>query len=372
MSAYLEIRNLTRWYGDRAAVDDLSLGLRKGEMFVLLGPSGCGKTTTLRLLAGLSEPSRGEIFLHGRALNGLPPARRNVAMVFQDHALYPHMRIEENLGFSLRMHGVDRRETRRRVHEIAGVLGLTDRLRHWPRQLSGGEAQRVALGRALVRRPDLLLLDEPLSNLDPPLRRKLREEIRRLQRSYAITTIHVTHDQEEAMALGGRMGIMSGGRLLETGRCQEIYENPGSLFGARFLGSPPVNLIPAEVPAGGGELRWPLGAAPVLLPGLAVRGAVTVWAAVRPEHILVSPRSKSPTELAGRVEFVQNMGFEHHLLVTCGGQSLRVRSTHPPDGVQEGAVVYLKIQTERLLLFRRDTGERIPAQGAETDAHERD
>ncbi len=376
MPSYLEIRNLSRFYGDKAAVADLSLRLRKGEMFVLLGPSGCGKTTTLRMLAGLADPSRGEIFLNGKNLDGLPPPKRNVAMVFQDHALYPHMRIEENLGFSLRMHGLDRREIQRRVREIACVLDLEDRLRHWPRQLSGGEAQRVALGRALVRRPDLLLLDEPLSNLDPPLRRKLREEIRRLQGSYAITTIHVTHDQEEAMALGGRMGIMDGGRLLETGRSQEIYESPRSLFGARFLGSPPVNLVPGVLPAAGTALQWPLGEEPVPIPGLHTAGsnpwAGEVWAAVRPEHILVSTRSKSPREVRGRVEFVQNMGFEHHLLVACRDHSLRVRCARLPEGVREGAAVYLKIQTEKLLLFNRDTGERIRTHGTETDGHESD
>ncbi len=374
MAAYLKLRSLSRVYGDKPAVEDVSLCLDKGEMFVLLGPSGCGKTTTLRMLAGLSPPTRGEIFLNGRDLSRVPPQKRNVAMVFQDHALYPHMRIRENLGFGLKMQEAAGRKIRERVQEIAEVLGLEDRLRHWPHELSGGEAQRVALGRALVRRPDLLLLDEPLSNLDPPLRRKLREEIRRLQRSYAITTIHVTHDQEEAMALGGRMGIMNEGQLLETGRSQEIYESPRSLFGARFLGSPPVNLIPGTLRDGGGGMQWPLGEEAVLLHGVDDAGQGDfdgqVWAAVRPEHVLVSRRSKSPPEVMGRVEFVQNMGFEHHLLVTCRDHSLRVRCTRMPEGLREGEVVHLKIRTEKLLLFRRDTGERIPPDGTEADVHE--
>jgi len=370
MAAYLELANLGRTYGGKEAVKDLSLRLDRGEMFVLLGPSGCGKTTTLRILAGLTPPDSGEVFLNGRSLNGVPPQKRNVAMVFQDHALYPHMKVRENLGFGLKMQRAGGREIRERVQEIAGVLGLGERLGHWPHELSGGEAQRVALGRALVRRPDLLLLDEPLSNLDPPLRRKLREEIRRLQRSYAITTIHVTHDQEEAMALGGRMGIMNEGRLLETGRAQEIYESPRSLFGSRFLGSPPVNLVAGVLPAGREGLRWPLMEGPVPLPGLVPvsRQAGTsqdVWVAVRPEHIWVSLRSKSPPEVMGRVEFVQNMGFEHHLLVACRGYTLRVRCSHMSEGLAEGAEVYLKIRTEKLLLFRRDSGERIPWDAAE-------
>jgi len=370
METYLELRGLNRSYGEKAAVRDLSLALPRGEMFVLLGPSGCGKTTTLRILAGLTRPESGEVVLNGRSLDGVPPQKRNVAMVFQDHTLYPHMRIRENLGFGLKMQGTAPREVQQRVEEIAAVLDLADRLDHWPHELSGGEAQRVALGRALVRRPDLLLLDEPLSNLDPPLRRKLREEIRRLQRSYAITTIHVTHDQEEAMALGGLMGIMNEGRLLDTGRAQEIYENPRSLFGARFLGSPPVNLVGGVLRSGGEGLEWSLGDGTLLLPGPAMgcagaRNPQDVWVAVRPEHILVSLRPKSPPEVTGRVEFVQNMGFEHHLTVVSGGHTLRVRSPRIPEGLVEGALVYLKIRTEKLLLFRRDSGERIA--GRESD-----
>jgi len=363
--AYLQLRHLSRIFGQKAAVDDLCLDIARGELFVLLGPSGCGKTTTLRMLAGLESPSQGEILLNGKHLTRVRPQDRNVAMVFQEHTLYPHMRIGENLGFSLRMQGMGTREVRGRVREMAGVLGLEDRIQHWPHQLSGGEAQRVALGKALIRRPELLLLDEPLSNLDPPLRRKLREEIRGLQRQYSITTIHVTHDQEEAMALGGRMGIMNRGRLLETGSPKEIYESPDSLFGARFLGSPPVNLIPGRLDPDRGTLLWSIGDAPVSFtrcPGSnPERFGGEVWAAIRPEDILVSQRSKSPPEVIGRVEFVQDMGFEHHILVTCKGNSLRVRCARLPEGIREGAEVYLKIKTEKMLLFQKDTGKRILA-----------
>jgi len=361
--AYLLISGLTRCYGRKAAVDGLSLSLSKGELFVLLGPSGCGKTTTLRLLAGLETPSQGEIFLNGRSLNRVRPQARNVAMVFQEHTLYPHLRVGENLGFSLKMQGLGNREVGERVRETAIVLGVEDRLEHWPHQLSGGEAQRVALGKALVRRPDLLLLDEPLSNLDPPLRRKLREEIHSLQRRYSITTIHVTHDQEDAMALGGRIGIMHEGRLLQTGSPKEIYESPGCVFGARFLGSPPINLIPVEPDPAEDRLRCSLGGEMVsfLCAGLRQAGSFPekVWLGVRPEHILVSARSKSPPEVRGRVELVQDMGFEHHLLVDCRGERIRVRCSRLPEGVQEGAEVYLKIRTESPLLFSMETGERL-------------
>ena len=344
-------------------MDDLCLGLSKGEFFVLLGPSGCGKTTTLRLVAGLDVPTRGEVFLDGQNLRGLSPRDRNVAMVFQEHTLYPHMRIDENLGFSLRMQGVSRKEIRKRVAETAALLGLEAKLKLWPHQLSGGEAQRVALGKALMCKPNLLLLDEPLSNLDLPLRRKLREEIRRLQRRYATTTIHVTHDQDEAMALGDRIGIMSEGRLLQVGSPKEIYERPNCLFSATFVGSPQINLIPGELLPERNALRWTLGHEPVLLPrslppldGFPAR---EVLAGLRPEDILVSPSTEKPSDVSGTVEFVQDMGFEVRLIVSCGENTLRTRCAHLSSEIREGTTVYIKIRTERMFLFWKDTGERI-------------
>ena len=361
---YLRLLHLSRVFGEKVAVDDVCLDLRKGELFVLLGPSGCGKTTTLRLLAGLESPTCGEVYLNGRHLNGVPPRDRGVAMVFQEHTLYPHMRVEENLGFGLKMQGLDGKEIRVRVAEIARMLGIEDKLKLWPHQLSGGEAQRVALGKALIRRPELLLLDEPLSDLDPPLRRRLREEIRRLQRSSSTTTIHVTHDQEEAMALGDRMGILNQGRLLQVGTPKEIYENPNCLFAAQFLGSPAINLIPGEVLTGASRLRWPLELeAPLARLSTDEGGGFSgeVWVGVRPEDVLVSRRSKSPPEAIGMVEFVQDMGFEYHVFVSIGGVSLRARCSNLPEGIEENVQVYLKLRSEKLLFFRMDTGERMVA-----------
>ncbi|MEW6439567.1 MAG: ABC transporter ATP-binding protein [bacterium] len=365
---YLRTVHLSRTFEDKVAVDDLTLDLRRGELFVLLGPSGCGKTTMLRLLAGLESPSKGEVFLDGRPLNGVPPGRRNVAMVFQDHALYPHMRVADNLGFGLRMQRLKKEEIRKRVAEVAGIIGLEDRLGAWPHQLSGGEAQRVALGKALIRRPDVLLLDEPLSNLDAPLRRRLREEILRLQRKSAITTVYVTHDQEEGMALGDRMGILQGGRLLQVGTPRAVYENPGCVFAAEFLGSPSINLIPAELLLGRDRLRWPMGAETQFIERIPRDASGSVWIGIRPEDVLVSMRSKSPPEYVGRIEFIQDMGFESHLVVSCGGLSLRARCAHLPEGMREGVPAYLKLRAERMLLFRRDTGERVLADAGETDA----
>ncbi len=360
---FLELRNLRRTFEAKVAVDDLCLNLSKGEFFVLLGPSGCGKTTTLRLVAGLDVPTMGEVFLAGKNLRGVAPRDRKVAMVFQEHMLYPHMRIEENLGFSLRMQGLGRKEIKTRVTETAALLGLESHLKVWPHQLSGGEAQRVALGKALMCRPDILLLDEPLSNLDLPLRRRLREDIRRLQRQYAATTIHVTHDQDEAMALGDRIGIMSEGRLLQIGTPKEIYERPSCLFSATFLGSPQINLIPGELMPDGNTLRWSIGQEPVRLPGGPSGGQGPlpheVLAGVRPEDILVSTRSEKPSDLAGTVEFVQEMGFEVRVFVSCNGNTLRIRCAHLSGEIREGAKVYIKVRTEKMFLFDRASGERI-------------
>ncbi len=360
---FLELRQLTRVFGTKAAVDEVDLSLSEGEFFVLLGPSGCGKTTTLRLVAGLDVPTRGEIFLDGKDVGRLSPRDRNVAMVFQEHTLYPHMRIQENLGFSLRMQGKSRQEIRKRVSETAGLLGLEPTLRLWPHQLSGGEAQRVALGKALMCRPSLLLLDEPLSNLDLPLRRKLREEIRSLQRRNGTTAIHVTHDQNEAMALGDRIGIMAEGRLLQVGTPKEIYDEPNCLFSATFLGAPAINLIPGVILPDQAALRWALEDAPVFLPaggsGTVEIPSGEVWAAFRPEDVLVSTRSEKPFDIQGVVEFVQDMGHEVRLFVSSGEHTLRVRVTQNSVVVREGTKVYLKINLDKMFLFRKDTGERI-------------
>ncbi len=360
---FLELRRLTRVFDTKVAVDGIDLSLSKGEFFVLLGPSGCGKTTTLRLVAGLDTPDRGDVVLGGQNLAGLSPRDRKVAMVFQEHALYPHMRIEENLGFSLRMQGVRRKEIKARVSEAAALLGLEPKLKLWPHQLSGGEAQRVALGKALMCRPTLLLLDEPLSNLDLPLRRKLREEIRALQRRNGTTTIYVTHDQNEAMALGDRIGIMSEGRLLQVGTPKEIYERPNCLFSATFLGSPPINLVSGELLPEQRALRWALGAPPIPLPEGASRikgiSSREVWVAFRPEDILVSTRSEKPFDVHGEVEFVQDIGYEVRLVVSCGENTLRVRCTPLSREIREGTTVYLKINMEKMFLFDRESGERI-------------
>ena len=229
--------------GQTVAVDELSLSVDEGEFLILVGPSGCGKSTALRMVAGLEKISAGEIRVGGVVMNDIPPKERDIAMVFQNYALYPHMTVEKNLGFALRQQHTSREEIGRRVAEIAQMLGLEDLLARRPGQLSGGQRQRVAMGRALVREPKVFLLDEPLSNLDAKLRVQMRAELKRLHQQLAITTIYVTHDQVEAMTLGDRIAVLSAGKLQQLGGPQGVYDLPANVFVAGFIGSPPMNLL---------------------------------------------------------------------------------------------------------------------------------
>ena len=268
--AFVEIRGLTKLFGREKAVDDVSLITREGEFLVLLGPSGCGKTTLLRMIAGLEQPDAGEIRIGDRLVNGLAPRERDIAMVFQSYALYPHMTVRRNISFPLRALKLKPDFIARKVESTARMFGIEPMLDRKPRELSGGERQRVALARAMVRKPQLFLLDEPLSNLDAKLRTSAREELKQLQRRIGITTVYVTHDQVEAMGLGNRIVVMNRGRVLQIGTPQEVYHRPTDTFVATFVGSPPMNIVegggtvlgfrpesflPIEAADGGGPLR---------------------------------------------------------------------------------------------------------------------
>jgi multiple sugar transport system ATP-binding protein len=241
--ARVETRSLSKRFGETRAVDGIDLLAEEGEFLVLLGPSGCGKTTLLRLLAGIEEPSGGAVLFDDEDVTGLPPRLRNVAMVFQSYALYPHMTVRENIAFPLRMRGVGKAGTADKVAWAARMFGIEPLLGRKPRELSGGERQRVALARAVVREPRVFLLDEPLSNLDAKLRASAREELRHFQRRIGVTTVYVTHDQVEAMGLGDRIVVMNQGRIRQVGTPQAIYDDPADTFVAGFLGSPPMNLL---------------------------------------------------------------------------------------------------------------------------------
>jgi multiple sugar transport system ATP-binding protein len=306
--AIVEVRNLTKQFEGNAspAVDDLDLATTEGEYLVLLGPSGCGKTTLLRLIAGLEQPTSGEVLIGGDPMVGLPPRARKIAMVFQSYALYPHKSARKNIEFPLKAAGMEPEERAKKVAWAAELLGITRLLDRRPRHLSGGERQRVALARALVREPDVFLLDEPLSNLDAKLRAAARDDLKEFQDRVGTTTIYVTHDQVEAMGLGDRIAVMSEGRVRQLGTPHEVYHDPADTFVATFLGSPPMNIVRRDDVLVGFRPES-------LLPKDVVRpddGAVTV-----PFH----------------VHRVENLGSERHLVgtVTAIGEDTRVISMLP-------------------------------------------
>jgi multiple sugar transport system ATP-binding protein len=258
--AEIALEKLTKVYADGTeAVSDLELAVADGEFVVLVGPSGCGKTTALRMIAGLEEITRGTVSIDGRVVNDLPPKDRDIAMVFQNYALYPHMNAYDNMAFALKMRGVAKPEIGRRVADAARILGLADSLKKKPRTLSGGQRQRVAMGRAIVREPKAFLMDEPLSNLDAKLRVEMRAEISRIQRDLAVTTIYVTHDQTEAMTMGDRVAVMRGGILQQVDSPQRLYDRPANLFVAEFIGSPAMNLVQGKLVRANGGLAVRFG-----------------------------------------------------------------------------------------------------------------
>jgi multiple sugar transport system ATP-binding protein len=288
------------------AVEELDLTIGDGELFVMLGPSGCGKTTTLRCIAGLEQETSGEIFIGEELVSGLRPSQRDIAMVFQFYALYPHMTVRDNMAFPLRAAGMPESEIEQRVAEAARMLRLEPFLKRRPARLSGGEQQRVALGRAMVRHPKAFLMDEPLTNLDAELRADMRAEVKHLQERLNTTMIYVTHDQVEAMALGHRIAIMNKGNLEQVGAPMEVYDRPATLFAARFIGSPPMNLIPAEVSNGalsaGGGLK-------LLAPEGLKRGDKVI-AGVRPERLTITDADPTDGQTRGRILSREALGDE--------------------------------------------------------------
>jgi multiple sugar transport system ATP-binding protein len=317
----ITLDNVTKVYGDGyRAVSELNLEVEEGEFIVLVGPSGCGKTTALRMIAGLEEISDGQIRIAERVVNNLPPGARDIAMVFQNYALYPHMTVAENIGFALRMRKVPKAEARRRIEETARIIGLVDHLDRKPGQLSGGQRQRVAMGRAIVREPRVFLMDEPLSNLDAKLRVQMRAEISRIQRQLAVTTMYVTHDQVEAMTMGDRVAVMRRGLLQQFDAPQRLYERPANLFVASFIGSPAMNMLEGSLERDGDALVCRVGSTALALPDevLAERPALAryvdrpVAVGIRPEA-LDEPGRRDGSDggrLRGRVQAVEALGPE--------------------------------------------------------------
>ncbi len=318
--------DVTKIYGDgHRAVSDLNLDVEDGEFVVFVGPSGCGKTTALRMIAGLEEISDGQIRIGERVVNNLPPGARDIAMVFQNYALYPHMTVAENIGFALRMRKVPKAEARRRIEEAARIIGLLDHLDRKPRQLSGGQRQRVAMGRAIVREPQVFLMDEPLSNLDAKLRVQMRAELSRIQRQLAVTTVYVTHDQVEAMTMGDRVAVMRKGVLQQFDVPQHLYERPANLFVASFIGSPAMNVLEGSLEVEGDALVCRVGSAAFALPPevstarpeLARHVGKAIAIGIRPEALDERRRRDGDEEarLPGRVQAVEALGPEQFVHV---------------------------------------------------------
>ncbi len=313
----IRLENLTKRHGAHAAVNALNLEVNEGEFLVVLGPSGCGKTTTLRMIAGLEEADEGRIFLGERDITNLEPRHRDIAMVFQSYALYPHLTVAGNIAFPLRVRKTPRVEAERRVKDAADKLGLTRLLERLPRALSGGERQRVALARAIVRQPNAFLMDEPLSNLDAKLRLTTRAELKRLQHELGTTTVYVTHDQAEAMTLADRIAVLSNGVLQQLDTPANVYNHPKNLFVAGFLGSPPMNLLEGG-PAPGGfqhdDVVWPVKPA----------GHDSLFMGIRPEHLCLYTIER-PECVAGRVYVTEPAGSENLVVVKVGNQLVTAR-----------------------------------------------
>jgi multiple sugar transport system ATP-binding protein len=340
----VELDRLTKIYEgkQRPAVDAVSIDIAPGELLVLVGPSGCGKSTALRMVAGLEEISAGELRIDGKRMNDVPPKDRDVAMVFQSYALYPHMSVFENMAFGLKLRKMPRTEIESRVRDTARLVGIEPYLTRRPRELSGGERQRVALGRALVRRPKLFLFDEPLSNLDAKLRTQVRAEIARLHHQLGTTMIYVTHDQVEAMTLGQRIAVLEGGKLQQCADPMTLYRRPVNRFVAGFIGSPAMNFLSARVASDGARLT--IGPASVAAPAearaaLASRGGQEIVLGVRPEHWRLV--SGDASALPGRVAVREPLGNETlvHVDTPAGEVVVRLAQVEPPAVEQPVALV---------------------------------
>ncbi len=366
--AHIKLENIVKRYGDVVAVKDFNLEVEDKEFVVFLGPSGCGKTTTLRLIAGLENPEEGDIFIDGQRVNDLSPADRDIAFVFQFYALYPHLSVYDNIAFPLKAVKVSKSEIDAQVKRVAEILQISDMLNRKPSVLSGGEMQRVALGRAMVRQPKVYLLDEPMANLDAKIRVDTRAEIKRLQHEIGATTIFVTHDQVEAMSLADRIAVIHEGVLQQIGTPYEIYNKPESLFVAGFMGMPTMNLLDAEVAVQGGESVLRLSHTDVYFRLSPERQAnITsdtvengLVFGIRPEHITAG-RQSGGDQISADVHLVEPLGPVNILDIRLGTHSetqdpilLRVR-THPTFQVTVGDTVWLNFDEAEMHLFDRET-----------------
>jgi len=342
--------DVAKRYGDVSVIEHLDLHINDHELMVLVGPSGCGKSTALRMIAGLEEVSSGNVSIGGRVVNNLAPKDRDIAMVFQSYALYPHMSVRENLEFGLKMRGVPREESNKRIDSAAEILGLSHLLERRPKELSGGQRQRVAVGRAIVRQPAVFLFDEPLSNLDAKLRVQTRAEITKLQQTLGTTSVYVTHDQVEAMTMGHRITVMRDGKIQQVGTPREVYEHPANAFVAQFIGTPPMNLLTGTV--AGSTLQFSSFALPLPMPLAEGRRLI---AGIRPEHL----RMGGP--INATVDLVEPIGHESIVYATAGSEKL-VAIFGPHDAPRVGETIVLGVEGEQMHLFDAESELRITSQ----------
>jgi multiple sugar transport system ATP-binding protein len=351
--ATLEIRNVHKSYGPTKIIQDVSLSVPDGAFVVLVGPSGCGKSTLLRMIAGLEDIEDGTISIGSRVINEVEPKHRDIAMVFQNYALYPHMTVAENMGFSLRLAGQAKSEINERITEAARILGLTDYLERYPKQLSGGQRQRVAMGRAIVRDPQVFLFDEPLSNLDAKLRVQMRAELMELHERLKTTMVYVTHDQVEAMTMADIIVVMRGGVVEQIGDPLTLYDHPDNVFVASFIGSPAMNMIEGVVNGNTMETAdgtvWPIPAAAAQANGKAVIYGI------RPEHFVLAEAGQG---IETKIRLFEPTGSETYIAAMVGGQQIGVLLRHRLKA-SVGDAIWLGINPEQAHLFDIKTNQRI-------------
>ncbi|BDA84429.1 sugar ABC transporter ATP-binding protein [Aureimonas sp. SA4125] len=357
--ATVQIRDVRKAYGTQKVIHGVSLSIADGEFVSLIGASGCGKSTLLRMIAGLEEIDSGTVSLGDRVINDVAPKDRDIAMVFQNYALYPHLTVADNMGFSLRLRKVSKLETRKAVEAAADLLGLGPYLDRLPRALSGGQRQRVAMGRAIVRQPQVFLFDEPLSNLDAKLRVQMRVEIKSLQKRLGTTSIYVTHDQIEAMTMSDRIVIMNGGRIEQAGAPLDVYDRPTNLFVATFIGSPAMNLLPGTLLREDGAAFIQIGETRLALaPDIDAASGTSVVCGIRPEHADLVTAQSAATGLPFTVDLVEPTGAESHLYGRLAGQSaiiaLHGRARHAP-----GDTAFVTPKPGEIHVFHAETGFRL-------------
>ena len=357
--AEIQLRKVCKSYGKVDVIHDIDWHIRDGEFVVIVGPSGCGKSTLLRMIAGLEKITQGEVSIGDRVVNDLEPAQRDIAMVFQNYALYPHMSVYNNMAYGLKIRGIAKDEIEQRVNRAAEILEIGEYLQRSPRQLSGGQRQRVAMGRAIVREPSVFLFDEPLSNLDAKLRVQMRLEIKKLQEHLGITSVYVTHDQVEAMTLGHRLMVLNDGYVEQLGTPIELYQRPETKFVAGFIGSPAMNFLDARINEDGKKAEFPGGDTLDLQRHFSRYANHQVTLGMRPEHLQVDA-SKSKTTFSYEVHVVEHLGADTLMHGTFGSSSsdmtIRLRGI---STISQGEVLPLAIDSKNIHVFDADTGKRL-------------